>query len=395
MCWLALAVQAQEMHIQQYEKLKKGLFNSKQVVVDKKQAILDLQTSKSGFTFLANGKTEIAAEEGEGVLTLKMPDKTTYIVIKHDTYGQLTWKAPAKKGLRKKKHYTAVLYTFDPDEEFKLQKQWVVFDIKPSDAILTIDSTMTIVHNGKHQSYLPIGKHAYLAESPFYSEVKDSFELNDEKELNLSIELQPIYSYISVNTPMEGCRIEIDGQHIGDTRGTSGRLSEGEHHLVITKDGQKYYDAMVSIGWQQKKTIELTADDLKPIATPRISKTIARTGRTDRADKAGTPYTTDEPSVSFSDAFAIEQAADSIASKPIRDASYYGMISVHSNEIGAQVYVDGRLSGTTPCIVKKLPAGKCRVRLVKTGFHDAEKVVMVESNDLADVKLELKKKKSS
>ena len=152
---------------------------------------------------------------------------------------------------------------------------------------------------------------------------------------------------------------------------------------------------MVSIGWQQKKTIELTADDLKPIATPRISKTIARTGRTGRADKAGTPYTTDEPAVSFSDAFAIEQAADSIASKPIRDASYYGMISVHSNEIGAQVYVDGRLSGTTPCIVKKLPAGKCRVRLVKTGFHDAEKVVMVESNDLADVKLELKKKKSS
>ena len=163
---------------------------------------------------------------------------------------------------------------------------------------------------------------------------------------------------------------------------------------MITKDGQRYYDAMVSIGWQQKKTIDLTADDLKPIATPRISKTITKAGRAGKADMTSTTDT-DEPAVSFSDAFAIEQAADSVASKPVRDASYYGMISVHSNEIGAQVYVDGRLSGTTPCIVKKLPAGKCRVRLVKSGFHDAEKVVMVESNDLADVKLELKKKKSS
>ena len=93
---------------------------------------------------------------------------------------------------------------------------------------------------------------------------------------------------------------------------------------------------------------------------------------------------------------AIQTMSDSaiVAMDKTKKTTYYGMINVHSNEIGADVYVDGKLIGTTPCIVKQLPAGRtCKVRLTKAGFHDREMVVMVEGNDLADVRLDLKKKK--
>ena len=72
------------------------------VVTNKQQAIIDLKTSEKGFAFLADGKMEIQADEGDGVLTLKTPDKTAFIVVKHPDYGQLTWKVPTKKGLRRK-----------------------------------------------------------------------------------------------------------------------------------------------------------------------------------------------------------------------------------------------------------------------------------------------------
>ena len=129
---------AQEMHIVEFKKLKKGPFNMKHVVTSKQEAILDLKTSEKGFSFKADGKQDIAAEEGEGILTLKTPDKTAFIVVEHADYGQLTWKVPVKKGLRRKKHYTAILQTFSPDKEYKLQKQWVIFEIQPQDAILTL-----------------------------------------------------------------------------------------------------------------------------------------------------------------------------------------------------------------------------------------------------------------
>ena len=381
--WFALAVHAQEMHIQQYAKVKKGLLNKNNIKTDKKQAIIDLKTSEQGFTFKANGQTELAPEQGEGILTLTTPDKTKYIVINHPKFGQLSWKVPGNKGLRKKKRYAATLLTIDPDEEYKLQKQWVVFDIQPSDAIVTIDSTMTIVHNGRLQQYLAIGKHKFKAESPFYSELKDSFELTDERELTIPIELQPIYSYLTVKTAMEGAEILVDGQRVGWTQGTSGRLSEGNHRVVVNHGGQKYYDAMVNIGCQEKKIIELTADDLKPI--------------TDKAKTAAHRAAADKHLVAMSaNPVAIQTMSDSavVAMDKTKKTTYYGMINVHSNEIGADVYVDGKLIGTTPCIVKQLPAGRtCRVRLVKAGFHDNEMVVMVEGNDLADVRLDLKKKK--
>ena len=262
LCFSFVASLAQEMHIEEFAKLKKGPLNMNHVVTNKQQAIIDLKTSEKGFAFLADGKMEIQAEEGDGVLTLKTPDKTAFIVVKHPDYGQLTWKVPTKKGLRRKKHYAANLLTFSPDKEFKLQKQWVIFEIQPQDAILTIDSTMTLVQGGKQQFYLPIGKHAYIAESPFHQQEEGSFELTEEERQIVTVALQPIYSYLTVRTSLEGCDILIDGQQIGQTRGTSGHLREGIHRLTVLKDSLRYYDADFSIGWREKKTIELSAGDL-------------------------------------------------------------------------------------------------------------------------------------
>jgi hypothetical protein len=438
---------AQEMHVVEFKKLKKGPLNMNHVVSSKQEAILDLKTSEKGFAFLANGKQEVSAEEGEGVLTLKTPDKTAFIVVKHPDYGQLTWKVPTKKGLRRKKHYTATLQTFSPDKEYKLQEQWVIFEIQPQDAILTIDTTMTTIHGGRKQFYLPIGKHAWLAEAPFHLQEQGTVELTDEGRQTVKIALQPVYSYLTVNTALEGCNILVDGQLIGKTRGTSGHLREGSHRLVVIKDSLCYYDADFDIGWREKKTIELAAGDLQPVS---IRKSLARFYAPETKDSVKTDtLVTDLVSTdSVAEALATIKAPVSIKAvddftsiwvnrelkgygswegelepgyylvstekdgmesrtKPlwIYDATpvklellppmnNYGMLNVQCNEIGADVYINDKLSGTTPCVIKDLPAdSKYEVRLEKVGFSKTVKMVKVVGNDLTFVKLELKKKK--
>ena len=437
---------AQEMHIVEFKKLKKGPLNMKHVVTSKKEAILDLKTSEKGFSFLADGKQEVAAEEGEGILTLKAPHKTAFIVVKHADYGQLTWKVPRKKGLRRKKHYTATLQTFSPDKEYKLKEQWVIFEIQPEDAILTIDSTMTTIHGGRKQMYLPIGKHAWLAEAPFHQEEKDSVELTDEERKIVKIALQPIYSYLAVKTELEDCDIMVDGQWIGKTQGTSGHLREGSHRLIVMKDSLCYYDADFDIGWKEKKTIELTAGDLHPVVR-RQGSGGWRQENTLAADSSlhGDLQTPDSclqsPGIAIKAPVSIKAVDDFTSiwvnrelmgygswegelepgfylistekdgleskAKPlwVYDATpvklelfppmdSYGMLNVQCNEIGADVYINDKLVGTTPCVIKDLPRdSRCEVRLEKAGFFKAVKTVRVVGNDLTYVKLELKKRK--
>jgi len=433
---------AQEMHIVEFKKLWKGPLNIKHVVISKQEAILDMKTSEKGFSFLANGKQEIAAEEGDGILTLKAPDKTTFIVVKHADYGQLTWKVPQKKGLRRKKHYTATLQTFSPDKEYKLQEQWVIFEIQPEDAILTIDSTMTTIHGGRKQLYLPIGKHAWLAEAPFHQEEKDTVELTDEGRQTVKIALQPIYSYLSVKTALEDCDILVDGQLIGQTRGTSGHLREGSHRLIVMKDSLCYYDADFTIGWREKKTIELTADDLHPVSIrkslPRYYASVVKD--TVKTDSLATDSVTNVAmtvkapvSIKALDDFTsiwvnrelkgygswegelepgfylISTEKEGLESRTtplwVTDAApvklellapmdSYGMLNVQCNEIGADIYINDKLAGTTPCVIKNLLAdSNCEVRVEKAGFSKAVKMIKVVGNDLTHVKMKIKKLK--
>ena len=91
-----LAVDGQQMNIDGFARLKRPLWKRSKVTVDKKLAILDLYTSEKGFQFTADGKTAVEAEEGEGVITLKVPHKTRFVTVKHPDYGQLVWRVPKK-----------------------------------------------------------------------------------------------------------------------------------------------------------------------------------------------------------------------------------------------------------------------------------------------------------
>jgi hypothetical protein len=70
----------------------------------------------------------------------------------------------------------------------------------------------------------------------------------------------------------------------------------------------------------------------------------------------------------------------------------YGLLNIHSEEIGAKVYINGALKGVTPLVVENLPAGmNCKVKLTKKGFRDSETMVQVIGNDMVDVNIKMKK----
>lgn len=433
------------MEVVDFSRQKKGLLGllpgSSKVVTDKKLAILDLMTGEKGFTFKADGVTTVDAEEGDGMVTLRLPHKTTFLVIQHPDYGQLTWKVPGQL-LRKKKHYQATLLTYSPDKEYRLRSQWVVFQVEPTNAILTVDSTTLLVRTGDAQMNLPIGEHHYRVESPFYETLEDTFHLTDSTKLVIPVTLQPHYSYLTVKTSLPDCDIRLDGKSIGKTTATSGHLQAGIHRLTVFRNRLCYYDREIQVGRNEKKVMVLTDGDLSPqvvsetqkdkMTVPSNTDTVPSM-RPSELTTAVVPYIyapvtlvapTDSTEIlidlepvgygkwegTLAEGFhTVSTRQDSIQSQMeylwIDNAlpktlhlqspkAYYGMLNIHSNVVGADIYVNGIKVGVTPYTMEGLPGKKtCHIRLSKQGYHDAGKTVKIIANDLVDAKIILKARK--
>ena len=432
---LSLPCAAQKISIGQFKRVKFDLATQKLLPVDKKMATLDLKTDEKGFTFKADGKTEIAAQEGDGQITLLAPHKTAFILVKHPEYGQLIWKVPGK-GLRKKKHYQAIMQTDKPGKEYKLSKQWVVFQVIPENAILQVDSTVALVRDGTAQFELPLGKHGYHAEAPFYEELSDSVEVVDSAKLVVPVVLQSVYSYLTVKLPIAEGLIFVDSEPIGKGEATSGHLQPGDHHLIVMQEETCLADTVFNMGVGEKKILALKASDLRarPLMARAINpqpieevkdSTVTDSLAAVPQDSLKAPVTITAPDaetqiwlnreplaygkwegqlgIGF---YSVSTLKEGLESKPIflwvddtlpkvvdlsLPKASYGVLNIHSNVVGATILINRVEVGVTPCILENLPATvACKIQLKKKGYRDAAITVMPVPNDMLNVEINMK-----
>ena len=432
---LSLPCVAQKISIGQFKRVKFDFAKKKMYPVDKKMATLDLKTDEKGFTFKADGKTEIAAQEGDGQITLLAPHKTAFILVKHPEYGQLIWKVPGK-GLRKKKHYQAIMQTDKPGKEYKLSKQWVVFQVIPENAILQVDSTVALVRDGTAQFELPLGKHGYHAEAPFYEELSDSVEVVDSAKLVVPVVLQSVYSYLTVKLPIAEGLIFVDSEPIGKGEATSGHLQPGDHHLIVMQEETCFADTVINMGVGEKKILALKASDLR--ARPLMARAINPQPIEEVKDSTVTDSLAAVPqnslkalvTITAPDAetqiwlnreplaygkwegqlgigfYSVSTLKEGLESKPIflwvddtlpkvvdlsLPKASYGVLNIHSNVVGATILINRVEVGVTPCILENLPATvACKILLKKKGYRDAAITVMPVPNDMLNVEINMK-----
>ena len=417
------------MRIEGFSRIRASIVKRTKPTIDKQYALLDLATEQTGFSFLADGKNKAAAEEGDGIITLKLPHKTRYVTVKHPDFGQYTWRVPGK-GLRKRRHYHATLFAKADEKEYKLGWQWVQFGISPENAVLHIDSTTCLIRDGGKTLRLPVGKHTYQVESPFYEAVCDTFVLTDTAKLRLTVSLQPTYLYLTVLTPMRKAEIRVDGQPIGRGTAVSGRLAEGSHRLAVYVRGTCCYDEPFSIGRSEKKTITLTEPQLKPQplkpSKPRNPKT-SKPQNIQNSQTISAPVTLNASDDSTEiwlnrervgvgkwsgqldgGFYIVTTRKDGVESEPVQfwitdesplelnlavPETSMGMLNIYSNIEGADIYIDGKCVGQTPCVVKDLSASRdCVIAIEKQGYKKVRKKVRPRGNDLTDVYFKLKGK---
>ncbi len=422
---------AQDMSINNFSQMKKNLLKAKTFTTDKAQAILELHTSEKGFTFKADGKTDVSAKEEDGKITLLVPHKTQFLEIKHQDYGTLVWKVPLKyKVLKKKKHYCGDLVTNSPKKEYHVDKQWAVFYVQPENAILYVDTVMHAVRNGKLQVYLPLGNHNCKAEAPFYQTWKGTITLDDSERLDQTVKLEPIYSYLTVKVPLEGCTILLNGDSIGNTQTVSNRLVAGRYRLTVVRKSLCYYNDWIDIKPTEKKVVKIRKSDLNPTSIPShltaaqlaqlppsnhpfVNDNVAATLHIVAPDSTTTILINREVKGEgkwdgklSKGLYAINTQKDGLESATYylwvdteteqtinlsTPQSAYGMLNVQSNVVDADILINGILSGKTPTIIRNLPADHTyEVKLKKAGHKDIVKSIYIRGNEMNNLSIYMK-----
>ena len=343
-------------------------------------AIVDFQTSESGFEFLAGGKRALEAQEVDGCVRVVVPRKTKFLSISHPDYGKCLWKLPVKP--RRFRHYSAYLRTYNPDKLFKLSRQYLVLDITPAEVIVHVDSSLTLVRDGRAQFNLPLGVHKYVVEAPFHTPVEDTVSLCDTGKLCRQICLQPFYSFLSVRVDSSNPQIYLDREFVGRGSLTTGRIAPGEHRLTALWDSLYFYDASLTVEPAQKKVVSLRKDvDAKPFwHGSRWKNSPAQSSSLEEEDPL--------------EALARAIPEGGITKTTMQVPSDTAWLSIHSNVVGALVFVDGAARGLTPCIVDRVPGhGQCSITLSKDGYEPVFVTANPRSGDLTDVKIKMKEAK--
>lgn len=420
-----LPLKAQQMSVEEYARLKRPLWHPQTVTVDRSCALLDLVTDEKGFTFLANGSIPAEAEEGDGVITVKLPHKTAYLTIRHPDFGQMTWRVPDGKRLRKNRHYRAFLFAGDPTRDFSALRQWVVFHLDPGDAVLQVDSLIRPVRGSSAEFFLPLGPHTFRAEAPFHEPVQDSFTLTDSVRADIRVHLQPFYSYLTVKTAWQGGDLFIDNAPIRKEEATSYRLSEGHHRVAFYWGEACFYDSLVFVERAQKKVLELQMRDLYPRPSRRSDPFSVNPPSAPEGALSGAPVklTAADPESqiwvdrepvgkgvwegTLTAGFHLAQTVkDGLESDPERlwveegipqeillhaSGTGYGLLNIHCNVAGARIRIDGTDYGEAPRMVRLEARRRYKVMLSKNGYKNKMETVRPRGNHLVDVYVKLKK----
>jgi serine/threonine protein kinase len=163
-----------------------------------------------------------------------------------------------------------------------------------------------------------------------------------------------------VRSTPAGARVFIDGRDQGRTPATVRDVGRGAHRLRLVHEGYA----------TEERRIVITP--AHPVQS--VTVTLARTRPAEPPARR-----------------AAESPARPAAPTAPSGGSFFGSLSVESRPAGAKVFIDGKLSGTTPLVLPQIGAGEHAVRLEHDGYQRWSSSVRIMSGERNRVTASLEK----
>jgi hypothetical protein len=268
--------------------------------------------------------------------------------------------------------------------------QYLIFQVEPKDAIITVNDELWTNTNGVARKFVPFGTYQYRIEAKMYHTETGSVEVNDpNNKTQVVAKLKPSFGYIAIpnDATLRGATIYIDKEIVGQAPLTTQALSSGPHTVMAVKP--LYQSKELTVTVQDGETLSvvpvLAADyatvTFKVANQAEIWVNGERMGVGQwTGDLAAGDYMVETRQTNFrttavTQHITSEQRKQTITLDP--PSPIYGGLNVSTTPDMADVYVDGKLSGQTPLFLQQCPIGDHWVRVVMTNVGEYAQQVSV------------------
>lgn len=372
-------------------------------------ALIKVETTEKGlWTFdvglLGVTKMEMQNANHSAEIWVYVPFGVNWITIQHEYLGKLshyTFPCTIEKGCT----YIMQLITgsVTPIVTPTLTQQFLVINVTPKDALVTVDGQAWPVIEGRAEKRIGLGKHEYRIEASDYHTEVGRVEVRADKKEEKSITLNPKFGYLK----LEG-DINVLSQaaiYVGKANGSAAlrsnmRLGSGQHSVSVVHPKYKPYERTVTISDGETTTLNVTLgvnyskvtlkvdDSATEIYVDGESKGIASwTG-----DMVAGEYLVECRKQNHRASSKRVMITDKMSGEVImldKPMPINGSLVVTSNPSGAKVFIDGKQVDNTPMQMAAILIGSHTLRLEKAGCSPLSKTFTIEEGKTLDLEEKL------
>jgi len=368
---------------------------------DEPCALIKVRTNQRGFTFDAGQllpieKTEEQTSAHPLEIYVWVQSGVKRLSIGHAQLGNL-YDYDLGTALQPGQTYILELVSGEVQTVVKQARshQYVVFQLTPPNAVVTIGGEMLETNDGIARKLMKMGKYNYTVQAPNYQQEVGRIEVNnpDEKHV-VNVTLKPNFTQVTLTAP-DGAEIWVNGERKG-TGSWKGNLNGGDYLFETKKASHRDAQLTKTIDLSEgPQTIQLPAPtpilgdadfDSKPAMadiyidgkkvgqTPQLVSNLLVGSHTVKLVRSG--YNDYTGNITIKEGETAPFSATLIKGSLSETASGEGEVILLCKSLTADIYVDGRKVGTGRW-EGKLPAGKHTVSCRALNFKNADATIEV------------------
>ena len=284
-----------------------------------------------------------------------------------------------------------------------IMKQFLVFDVTPKDAMITVNGEPWPVNDGYAQKYVDFGTYEYRIEAKDYHTFTSNVDVYDpDNKVTVKKSLEPAFGFLKIEgdyAVLSKANIYIDNAKNAEVLRTPQRLGSGQHTVRILHSMYKPYEQTVTIKDNKTNTLKvnlnanfasitLAVDAEAEIWVNGEKKGVRTwTGNLEAGSYVIECRMKDCKSTRVEKIITADMNGQTIAVEVPQPLT--GMLVLNSTPAMAEIYIDGERKGETPMRINKLTVGKHSLRLVKKGYKFVNKTFNIEDGKTLELEEKL------
>jgi formylglycine-generating enzyme required for sulfatase activity len=271
--------------------------------------------------------------------------------------------------------------------------QYLIFNVTPADAIVEVNGDAWTTTDGKSRKFVPFGNYSYTVQANNYHTHTGTVAVNDpNNKVVVDVSLKPAFGsvYIPSSGTLIGGIVYIDNKRIGTIPCTAENVPSGTHNVRITKPMYKSLEEEVTVNdgeitvysptlLENFATVTLSvANNAQIFVNDELKGYGSWTGKLEygetniKTQKAGHRPQTKVYTIS---AASNQQTITLTPPTPI-----YGRLNIDMRPDESEVYIDGKLVGTTPLFLQNVLVGDHKLEIKKEGYQPLSDNITIQEN---------------